>query len=778
MTRHNRHAVALALAAGLMMLSLTAAQAAIYRFDFGSDKSPVQQEFAPVTPDSAFVGAGAGWAHKDKLEARDKAYTEFQDSSRGKTPPPVWTTPLSQDQIVSAQPAEFAAKVEPGKYHAWILCGTSTAYRAQVFDFDVSSGDATVSVLFENSYQYRDAFLDVDAANGEARIKLTPRNLWIVAGIVLWQDGDEAQARQQIIRPEREVVDNMPPAEFAKWALQPRVVDNSIWPQIAEADKKRGYLVHRRHWADVVYPYTVPIAQEINPTLRAFATPGEYEPLTFTVHPLKDFAGAQVVVSDLKAATGAPIPASNIEIRRAKFMRARPNYTVVLQYRMVPDALMPYNPAEPLTAKENATYWLTVRVPENAKPGMYKGAVTVTPAGSTPHKLPLVLRVLPIKLQEDPAKIYGIYYRDPLDDWYNARDEVSKAFYLRKSDWEMQDLVAHGTRNVTTSLWAAPEKAGEPGKFTFNFDLMQMKVDRWRKYGFRFPLVLGVNSDGIYRKYANAEVGLHSANVKLPPPEYGQELTRMCQAIEAERVKRGWPEFLYYPVDEPSASPDSIAFMIETLKAVQAAGVRTYVTADPTVEGFAPLKPYIDVWCTQPFLPSREEILKDEAQRKVDYWCYPNHVNGENDHTTVNGARMTYGFGFWRSGFTALIPWIYRSDSGNPWNYLDGTYSDFFNRTEDNGRPIPVEMWEAYREGYDDYRYVYTLKQMIDAAKKQGGKAGRVAEQAQRDLDSVWDAIRVQPKYKWDDLWEPREADVYRWIVARAILKLQEAGVK
>ena len=106
----------------------------------------------------------------------------------------MWTTPLSQDQITSDAPAEFVAKVEPGAYHAWVFCGTSSAYRAQVFDFDVTSGDTTVPVLFENSYQYRDVFLKVDAAGGEAHVKLTPRNRWIVAGIVLWQDADEARA--------------------------------------------------------------------------------------------------------------------------------------------------------------------------------------------------------------------------------------------------------------------------------------------------------------------------------------------------------------------------------------------------------------------------------------------------------------------------------------------------------------------------------------------------------------------------------------------------------
>jgi len=250
----------------------------------------------------------------------------------------------------------------------------------------------------------------------------------------------------------------------------------------------------------------------------------------------------------------------------------------------------------------------------------------------------------------------------------------------------------------------------------------------------------------------------------------------MCLAIEAERKKRGWPEFLYYPIDEPSTSRGAIAFMIETLKAVRAAGVRTYVTADPTNEGFAPLKPYIDVWCTQPFLPAREEILADKAKRTVDYWCYPNHVNGENDHTPVAGARMTYGFGFWRSGFRTLIPWIYSWSVGDPFNYLDGSSMDFFNRHEPDGAPMPVAQWEAYREGYDDYRYIYTLEQLIAEAKG-SPKAGaqQAAAAAEQELQAVWRSIRVQTKYKYDGLWAPEEFDVRRWLVARQILAIQDA---
>ncbi|MBT4818428.1 MAG: hypothetical protein HON70_22150, partial [Lentisphaerae bacterium] len=139
----------------------------------------------------------------------------------------------------------------------------------------------------------------------------------------------------------------------------------------------------------------------------------------------------------------------------------------------------------------------------------------------------------------------------------------------------------------------------------------------------------------------------------------------------------------------------------------------------------------------------------------------------------VTGSRMTYGFGLWRSGFRTLIPWIYKSEGGNPWNYLDSTYMDFFNRTADDGSPIPVAMYEAYREGIDDGRYITTLQRWIERAKT----AGRddLARKAEADLAYIWDSIDVQIKYKYDGMWDPSAFDVYRWILGQRILELQGA---
>jgi hypothetical protein len=111
---------------------------------------------------------------------------------------------------------------------------------------------------------------------------------------------------------------------------------------------------------------------------------------------------------------------------------------------------------------------------------------------------------------------------------------------------------------------------------------------------------------------------------------------------------------------------------------------------------------------------------------------------------------------------------------GDPFNYLDGSAMDFFNRHEPDGTPIPVAMWEAYREGYDDYRYVTTLEQLVAEAQRSENPAAReAATTAEKELKSVWDSIRVQAKYKYDGLWSPAEFDVYRWLIAQQILAVQ-----
>lgn len=737
-------------------------------FDLGTAQSGIWDDFTRVTPDNRFSRQSAlGWQTNNGLKAQARAYTNLvENTSRGsQEPPPIWTNPITEDCILSDRTNTFLFHAPPGDYELYVLCGTSEAMRSQFFDFTVQVGAEQQRVQFEGGYQFRSLRFRARVGDEPLAVRLIPRSKWVVNAILAWTASEAAHVEKDIIAPLEEWTYRMPPAEWAKWKEEPEP-ESGPMPPVSESDQKRGFVVYSRHYLECVYPHTKPRAEDLNPTLRLFATPGEFEPMNFVVHPLRDLTGVKVKVSAI-----GPVPANQIDIWHVRFIKARPNYTVLYRYRVVPDMLERFDSLE-LKAGENARFWLTVRVPDDAPPGLYTGTVTLDCSGGQ-ATLPVTLRILPFKLREDPGKLFGIYYRHPYDLMAGADDDVSREYFRRRAELEHADMVAHGTRNVVLSCGAGAADA--QGNFRFNWELLADKLALWQKHGFRGPIVMGISTESVYSKYMKERYGSHLRGVKDPPEEFSREITAMVKAIEAERQKRGWPEFLYYPVDEPSTGAAAVNFMVKVLKACKAAGVRTYVTADPTHDQFESMRPLVDVWCTQPFTPDRETMLAETKARQVEYWCYPNHVNGENDHTPVTGARMTYGFGFWRSGFRTLIPWIYSYSNGDPFNYLDGSAMDFFNRHEPDGTPMPVALWEAYREGYDDYRYVFTLEQLIAEAKRSPKTTvQRAAAEAERELQSVWNAVRVQPKYKYDALWSPAEFDVSRWLIARQILDLLE----
>jgi hypothetical protein len=731
----------------------------------GTITSEVWTDFTRVTSGNIFSGGSAfGWLTNEGLTEQVLALTKpVASQSRGTIDPPaIWTNPITEDAIIGDRENSFLFQAPAGDYEVYVICGTSNVIRNQFYDFIVKVGSEQKRVQFEGGQQFRSLRFHVRKGGDPVSVQFSPANRWVVNAIIAWT-GSNSFVQSDIITPLEEWTYRMPPEEWARWKQDP--VPDAGQPTAGKADRKRGFMVYSRHYMECIYPHTRPGPEDKMPELKLFAAQGEYEPVTFTVYPLENLSNAKVTVSSI-----GPVPAGNIDVRYVRFIRARPNYTVRYKYRIVPDPLEHFTTLD-LTNGENARFWITVHVPDDAPAGTYNGKIRFECSGGKVD-LPVNLKILPIKLREDPTKIYGIYYGHPLDQM-NGADRVSRDYFRRKADMEHADMAAHGTRNVTMSFGGQP--ADEQGKFTFNLDIMTEKIALWRKYNFRGPIVMSINTERIYEKHMNERYGAHLINLKIPPEAFSAELTSMVKAIEEERKQRGWPEFLYYPVDEPGRDSTSIRYMIILLKACRNAGVRTYLTADPTRREFQPLKPYVDVWCTQPFSPDRETVIADMKERNVEYWCYPNHVAGENDHTPVTGSRMTYGFGFWRSGFVTLIPWIYSWRVGDPFNYLDGFMSDFFNRYEPDGTPIPVAMWEAYREGYDDYRYIYTLEQLIVAARKsRDAVVAEAALSAEKELQKVWEAIDVQPKYKYEGLWAPAQFDNYRWKIAEQILALQE----
>ena len=201
--------------------------------------------------------------------------------------------------------------------------------------------------------------------------------------------------------------------------------------------------------------------------------------------------------------------------------------------------------------------------------------------------------------------------------------------------------------------------------------------------------------------------------------------------------------------------------------------MRTYATKNPAARDAAAYAPYLDIWCSQPYSVPFEQII---AQKRYEYWCYPNHNAGEiKDRLTMcKGGRMTYGFGFWRSGYTTLIPWNWCwTTARDPFDYLRGRQSGCGQRMDDDGEVIPAVYWSCFREGYDDARYVYTLQQAIVQRQNSPHAACQAAvREGRRILQETWDAIRVQPRYLAEGMWPSEEFQVMRWRLAAQIEEL------
>jgi hypothetical protein len=516
-----------------------------------------------------------------------------------------------------------------------------------------------------------------------------------------------------------------------------------------------------------------------------------------------------VQFSDLKSKDGQSISATSIDTRFVKYMWTRPNWNVLYTTYRAPDVLMPMVPSD-LTKGENFRVWATVRAPEGTPEGIYSGKAEIFSGEKKLHEVPVALRVLPINLLKDEGITYGMYYNEyNIFTWWSTPpmpDAFSREWYVGKMEKEIRDMAEHGINGIVWSLRGTTTKEGD---FEPDFGDLAAQIDVARRAGFSdrpMPLHFPTPVSSFFDKYGVAKPsGGHLKGVQMPPQAYFDDFTKLIERIEAERKQRGWPEFLYYPVDEPEplGSPDVVPFMAKLMESIKKVpGVRTYVTGDPVNERggppWDPLKPFIDVWCNQPFKPDYETIKAEAATRPgVEYWCYPNHVCSEFDKTRNMGARMTYGFGFWRSGYRGLMPWMYQYNQGNSWNYLDGRQADVFVRTADDGSPIPVVTWEVYREGIDDMRYITTLEHWIERAKAAGRED--LANAGREDLDFVWNSIKVQEKYKddgvWENkhinnnkppvtpvggrlengMWEPSLFDTMRWILASRILEIQNA---
>jgi hypothetical protein len=530
-------------------------------------------------------------------------------------------------------------------------------------------------------------------------------------------------------------------------------------PILTATEQARGYLLFHRPICESVYPNSRPLPHERVDSLTAFATPGEFEPLNFAIYPTRKLTNLTVKCSDLVAGD-CRIPAAAIDERLVTYWNIRyPHYTSDKTYRRLPELLEKVD-QHSSPAGECQRWWLTVHVPADAKPGVYQGTVTIHDDGF-PHsvELPILFRVLGFTLTRDPNKHLSAYYYPRNQFLFSGKNA---AFIDRATANEYAKMVDYGLDRFPT--------------MSLNFDAKSQKllishadeIPRLQAAGLRGPLPLD-GGHAIERILQQITPKFRSTSHwrlsdEVPDEAYAL-IEKKFREFRDECQRLGLPEVVCCPLDEVAA--ESQEFGVQVYAALQRAGIRTYATKNPNAPDARLYAPFVDVWCSQPFAHSYETVV---ASRQHEYWCYPNHNAGELKDRDImcHGGRMTYGFGFWRSGYTTLIPWHWAwVMPPDPMDYLRSEMSGCGQRIDQQGRVIPSIYWECFREGFDDHRYLYSLQQAAWERENSADAACRQAvAEAKNELQETWNAIEVQDRYLSSNLWPTSEFAARRWRMA------------
>lgn len=436
-----------------------------------------------------------------------------------------------------------------------------------------------------------------------------------------------------------------------------------------------------------------PLSGQPTATARLFATPGEYEPVSFAVRPTERVEEMFIRSGDLTG-PGGVISKEKVRIQSVEGFHGG-------DYNVLMDVEHPWD----MPAYQRELFWVTVHVPEAARPGVYRGQIAITGKDQPLDYLTLELEVLPFTL-EDPPFALGFNYSSP-------KDPAALAAHLK-------DMREHGLTTVAPlynfHLPIHDEDTSEMGQF----------IEAYQAAGFRQPLYFGasmslisqlagygpVDSQRFQRKFLKVMRLLHAEAQRHDVPvlfSIADELTN--QGLPAIQKGELLARLCFEELPEMAVTSDMNGYR-EVMAMAPFLNVATFNNGWDGIDHHNQGRRLIN----------REFI--EELQQKTD--AIPWFVN-------AGSGRFPFGFFFWkmtRYGVRGKVEWYYNLGNNERGSVV---------RVEKE-RVWPTLIYERSREGIDDLKYLCKLESLIASAQPDG-KASAETQRATDLLDKIADSI-------------------------------------
>ncbi len=692
----------------------------LFAFDFGTGSSPVMEGFTPITPATEY-SRGRGYGLKDARVWR--AFDALQPE------------PLYQD-FICIEAGGLAVDVPNGRYRVFVNIDSPSGFWGEYQTFRqrsiVAEGRPAVRETMDfdrfkakyfrfwnvedlptdntfDKYQktyFREKRFDVDVKDGQLNLEFQGENFACsVSAVVIFPVARSAEGEAFLKYTEsrrRFYFDN-----YFKRVL-PGPSGEPVLPTADE--RRRGFVAFQRDpMQDVSYndsPKKHEIAQRV--TGEAFA--GEYEPMTVAVVPLRPLGKVHASASDL-VGPGATIPASAIDLGYVSYRISRVTSEGTV-YTIAPRLIMPGGDVE-MPQGLTRRFWMTVRTPATARPGLYKGMFSIQTGQGETARIPLEFRVrsgslLPVDI---PAGPFGYTVGIP---WFGD-DAKAASFNQQMVKKSLQKMREYGF-TACSGLPSIAYRGFNQGKPVLDFTSADASMKWLKELGF-----LGVSSYGGgvsgFDAYYQDRAAMGSAGLS----EYAAFVKAIYSQIQRHAAQHDWIPVYYNLADEPIG--DDLVRAAENAEAYRKAFPKgpPYFTGASSFTGSNREDPHFRLGKALNVVSwnDHDESSVNLLHRLGADWAFYN-----------GGNRWTYGTYMYKAAkqfeMKFRLSWHWNVVAGDPYYALDCREDDYaWCNMSPAGELIPSVEFERLREGLDDYRRLITLARLADRAAGGSGRAGK-----------------------------------------------------
>lgn len=327
-----------------------------------------------------------------------------------------------------------------------------------------------------------------------------------------------------------------------------------------------------------------------------------------------------------------------------------------------------------------------------AKPGTYRATVSIAAPGMPAVQVPLSIEVLPVTL---PAK-------KPILTWSYSY----QTWPLLQGRWEQAaaDLADHHTNAYCWPSYMLPWP-------TFDAEGRLQPLD-WTKFDEGLKSHRNLDSLLLWPGFEWEDNLKLRAELEIGSPLWEQRFIAWFQAMIAGLKERGfgYDRIAWYLADEPTTDRRAQE-VIAAGQVIRKADPQALIVENPY--GACPrrrldqMAPVVDIWCPE-LSWAQGDLLKFFQDNSKILWTYQVIAKDADPF-----AR--YRLSFWdciSKGMAGQGYWCYGDCGGSNWDPYDADrdgYAVIYDG--DPAELIPSKRWEAWREGVEDFTYVWTLQQ-------------------------------------------------------------------